>query len=118
MRTSSRMLTKCGSGTEGKCRNQLAAAGSPRLTRLNPFMHLKEDDDGANIPALPIMTTRDVADLYRCSERKVLQMKAEGKLQPMPFPGRLLRFRRSDVLETVGYADPARQPLTGTARPA
>jgi excisionase family DNA binding protein len=69
-------------------------------------------------PDLPILTIREAAELLRVSERKIMQWKAEGRLQAMTYPGRITRFRRRDCLALVSGADLGRQPLFGAAGPA
>jgi excisionase family DNA binding protein len=47
---------------------------------------------------VPLLTTREVSEIYRCSERRVRELVAEGALTPVRFSERgRMRFRLEDV---------------------
>lgn len=55
------------------------------------------------LPTYPyLLTTKDVANLARCSERHVMNQVDEGLLPKVPNLGRSVRFHPRDVREFLG----------------
>ena len=49
-----------------------------------------------------LMTTAEISDLFRVSERVVYLWRQSGKLPAIKLPGRGYRYKRDVVLEILG----------------
>ena len=54
----------------------------------------------AGTTQVEIMTTGELADCFKVSERTIYNWRKEGRISALPIPG-IVRFDRSDVLKSL-----------------
>jgi excisionase family DNA binding protein len=75
----------------------LAAALSVKRLPPRMYAHAKELSDMSDLPEQnPLMTTREVAEVFRRSERTIRDWVRKGWLKPVRV-GRSVYFRRADI---------------------